>query len=84
VRSNERLGYFETDAPDANYSQIPFSGSFKAQPNDGSGIYHVRSAKHGVYLRLLPTNKTPTQMQVVHFTDRFKYARSQAAPCALQ
>lgn len=45
IRSQESLSNFPSDAPDANYSLLPFRGNFKSSSE--SGLYHVRSADHG-------------------------------------
>jgi hypothetical protein len=84
LRSQEQLGNWELDAPDADYSLLPFSGSFRTRPNDGSGIYHVRSADHGIYIRMIPSNSSPRQIQVLHYLSRGKFVRSAASPCSLE
>jgi hypothetical protein len=84
LRTQELLGVFGADAPTADYAQIPFSDGFKAQSKDGSGIYHVRSADHGIYLRLLPSRSAPQQVQVVHFLSRYRFVRSAAFRCSFQ
>lgn len=84
VRNQEQLGYFENDAPDADYSLLPFSGNFRAAPNNGSGIYHLSSANNGLYVRLIPRDSAAQQIQVVHYLSRSRFVRSAAFPCSLR
>ncbi len=84
LRSQEQLGNWELAAPDADYSLLPFSGSFRGRPNDGSGMYYVPSADYGIYIRMMPSNSAPRQFQVLQYLSRGKFARSAASPCSLK
>jgi hypothetical protein len=73
--------YFETIAPDADYSQLPFSGHFRGKPNDGRGIYSLNGSVHGLYVSLRPLNDAPKQMQVVHYLGNRQFVRSGPGIC---
>lgn len=81
LRSQERLGNFPSDAPDADYSLIPFSGDFKSSSD--SGVYHVRSADRGIYIRMIPANSVSVQIQIVHYLTKSRYVKSGTYPCSL-
>ncbi|MEP0873305.1 hypothetical protein NDA01_26445 [Trichocoleus desertorum AS-A10] len=83
LRSQEQLSSFENDAPDADYSSLPFSGRFRAAPNNGNGIYHLGSADYGIYMRLLPRESGP-EIQIVHYLSRSRFVRSAAFPCSFE
>lgn len=84
LRQSEPLSNFENNAPDADYSRLPFTGAFKAKPNDGSGIYFLPSADYQILIRMIPTQSGPRQAQVIHYLDRRRFVRSAAFPCTLQ
>jgi len=67
---------YETIAPDADYSKLPFTGTFRGQPNDGRRLYSVRGSVHGLYVSLRPTTGVPQRMQVVHYLSSGKFIRS--------
>ncbi|MGJ3246924.1 MAG: GUN4 domain-containing protein [Elainellaceae cyanobacterium] len=68
-------------APDADYSQLPFEGTFRGQPNNGDRLYATTASVHGLYVSLRPTSGSPQRMQVVHYLRPSQYVRSTAGTC---
>lgn len=67
---------YETIGPDADYSKLPFTGTFRGQPNNGRRLYAVRGSVHGLYVSLRPTSGVPQRMQVVHYLSSGNFVRS--------
>ena len=67
---------YESIAPDGDYSRLPFTGTFRGQPNNGKGLYGVRGSVHGLYVSLRPTDGYPQRMQVVHYLSADNFIRS--------
>jgi hypothetical protein len=70
-------------APDADYSQLPFTEGFRGRPNNAQRLYAVSASAHGLYASLRPTNGQPQQMQIVHYLSPGKFVRSAAGRCGL-
>ena len=81
ILSNSSLSEYEQIAPDADYSQIPFADSFRAQPNNGQGVYAAPASVHGLYASLRPIHDQPQQMQVVHYLSAGQPMRSEPGNC---
>ena len=81
ILSNSSLSDYEQIAPDADYSQIPFTESFRAQPNDGRRIYAASASVHGLYASLRPISDRPQQMQIVHYLSAGQAVRSTPGSC---
>lgn len=79
--SNSSLSDYEQIAPDADYSQLPFTESFRAQPNDGRRLYTAPASVHGLYASLRPMGDQPQQMQVVHYLSTGQFVRSAPGSC---
>lgn len=79
--SNASLRDYEAIAPDADYSRIPFTEAFRAQPNDGRRLYTARASVHGLYASLRPLSGQPQNIQVVHYLSAGQPARSVAGSC---
>lgn len=75
------LSDYEQIAPDADYSQLPFSGQFRGQPNNGHRLYSATASVYGLYVSLRPHSGQPQQVQVVHYLSRGQLARSGAGSC---
>lgn len=75
------LQNFEIVAPDANYSSLPFTGSFRGLPNDGAGLYSVTASRNGLYVSLRPFQGIPPQIQVVHYLSADRSVRSTPGIC---
>lgn len=75
------LEEYEQVAPDADYTKLPFSGSFRGQPNNGDRLYKAKAAIHGLYVSLRPIRSQPQQIQVVHYLSPSQYFRSTAGKC---
>lgn len=72
---------YEQLAPDADYAQLPFEGTFRGQPNSGDRLYATTASVHGLYVSLRPTSGQPQQMQVVHYLRSSQYVRSTVGTC---
>ena len=72
---------FETVAPDADYSLLPFTGIFRGKPNSGHRIYSIPTGTNGLYASLRPAKGQPEQMQILHYVSRTEYIRSAPATC---
>ena len=72
---------FETVAPDADYSLLPFTGIFRGKSNSGHRIYSIPTGTNGLYASLRPAKGQPQQMQIVHYLNRTEYIRSAPATC---
>ncbi len=68
-------------APDADYSQLPFEETFRAQPNNADLLYGTPASVHGLYVSLRPTSGQPQQMQTIHYLSPGEYVRSTAGIC---
>lgn len=79
--SGAALTDYEQIAPDADYSQLPFTGQFRGQPNSGHRLYSATASVAGLYISMRPTNGQPQRMQVVHYLGRGQYVRSGAGSC---
>lgn len=77
------LNAFEEIAPDADYSQLPFTGQFRGKANDGRGIYSMARSQHGLYASLRPLSDSPQQVQIVHYLGAGQFVRSGAGTCTL-
>jgi hypothetical protein len=74
---------YEQIAPDADYSELPFSPKFRGKPNDGFRMYGVTASQYGLYASLRPTEGQPQKMQIVHYTNSGKFIRSTASQCSV-
>ena len=72
---------FETVAPDADYSRLPFTGIFRGKSNSGHRIYSVPTGTYSLYASLRPAKGQPQQMQILHYLSRSEYIRSAPATC---
>ena len=81
--SNSPLRDYEAIAPDADYSQIPFTEAFRAQLNDGRRLYAAQASVHGLYASLRPISDQPQQMQVVHYLSAGQSVRSAPGSCTV-
>lgn len=79
--SNSSLRDYEAIAPDADYSRIPFTEAFRAQPNDGRRLYTAPASVHGLYASLRPLSGQPQKIQIVHYLSAGQPARSVAGSC---
>lgn len=79
--SNSSLRDYEAIAPDADYSRIPFTEAFRAQPNDGRRLYAAPASVHGLYASLRPLSGQPQQIQIVHYLSAGQLARSAPGSC---
>jgi hypothetical protein len=75
------LANFERVAPDADYSQLPFSPTFRGKPNNGQGLYSTSASPQGLYLSLRPTSSLPQQAQIVHYLSAKQSVRSAVGAC---
>ncbi|MGB3571190.1 MAG: hypothetical protein WBA01_04050 [Phormidesmis sp.] len=50
------LRNYDQMAPDADYSQLPFEETFRAQPNNADLLYGTSASVHGLYVSLRPTS----------------------------
>jgi hypothetical protein len=75
------LSNYERVAPDADYSQLPFTGSFQGLPNDGQGLYSVTSSANGLYASLRPVQGIPPKVQIVHYLSPGQFVRSTNGTC---
>lgn len=75
LRPTSTIAYSEI-APDADYSKLPFTGTFRGQPNNAEHLYAARGSVHGLYLSLRPTTGKPQRMQIVHYLSAVKFMRS--------
>lgn len=75
------LNYFEQVGPDADYSLVPFSATFRGKPNNGRGIYKIQGSSHGLYTSLRPNTSLPQQFQVVHYLSPNQWVRSSISQC---
>ena len=80
---NTGLKNFEIIAPDADYSRLPFTGSFRGLPNDGAGLYSAIASRYGLYASLRPPNNKPAQLQIVHYLSPNQPVRSAPGICRL-
>ncbi|MEB3295043.1 MAG: GUN4 domain-containing protein [Synechococcales bacterium] len=69
---------YATIAPDADYSKLPFTGVFQAQPNNPQRLYRVSAASRGLYLSFRPLKGQPEQVQIAHYLSSGQLVRSQA------
>ena len=83
VLSNSPLSEYEAIAPDADYSKLPFTESFRAQPNDGRLVYAAPTSVHGLYASLRPIGDQPQQMQIVHYLSSGQFVRSAPGNCEI-
>jgi hypothetical protein len=79
------LQYYERIGPDADYSSLPFVGSFRGRPNDGREIYSAVGAAHGIWVSTRPVGVAPVQkqIQILHYLSRSNYLRSTPGTCRL-
>jgi hypothetical protein len=75
------LSDYEQLAPDTDYSQLPFQGTFRGQPNNGDRLYKTPASVHGLYVSLRPTSGQPQQMQIVHYLRSGEYVQSRVGIC---
>ncbi|QYO67523.1 GUN4 domain-containing protein [Leptolyngbya sp. 7M] len=75
------LRNYEQLAPDADYSQLPFEGTFRGQPNNGDRLYGTPASVHGLYVSLRSTSRQAQQMQIVHYVRPNEYVRSTIGTC---
>lgn len=75
------LSDYEQIAPDADYSQLPFSDRFRGQPNSGQRLYRAPASVNGLYVSLRPIGGQPQQVQVVHYLSPREYVRSDVGSC---
>ena len=78
---NALLRNYDAIAPDADYSQIPFTEAFRAQPNDGRRLYAAPASVHGLYASLRPISAQPQKMQIVHYLSASQSVRSAPGSC---
>ena len=78
---NALLRNYDAIAPDADYSQIPFTEAFRAQPNDGRRLYAAPASVHGLYASLRPISTQPQKMQIVHYLSASQSVRSAPGSC---
>ena len=81
--SNSALRDYEAIAPDADYSQIPFTEAFRAQPNNGRRLYAAPASVHGLYASLRPLSGQPQQIQIVHYLSSGQPVRSAPGSCTV-
>jgi hypothetical protein len=79
--SNALLRNYDAIAPDADYSQIPFTEAFRAQPNDGRRLYVAPASVHGLSASLRPISAQPQKMQIVHYLSASQSVRSAPGSC---
>ncbi len=79
--NSSALRDYEQLAPDADYSQLPFEGTFRSQPNNGDRLYGAPASAHGLYISLRPRGTRPQQMQIVHYLNAREYVRSTSGTC---
>lgn len=71
-------------APDGDYSKLPFEGTFRGQPNNGTRLYKAPASANGIYVSLRPTSGKPQRMQILHYLRGERYLRSPAGTCQTQ
>jgi hypothetical protein len=81
LMNNVSLQYYEQVAPDADYSQVPFSAGLRGKPNNGRGLYSIPGTRHGMYASLRPMDALPQQFQVVHYLSANQWVRSSINRC---
>lgn len=79
--SRTTIKNFEIIGPDADYSILPFTGSFRGLSNDGAGIYSATASQHGLYASLRPFQGIPPKIQVVHYLSAARSVRSTTGVC---
>jgi hypothetical protein len=83
ILRNGTLTSYEQDAPDADYSRIPFDPEFRGEPNNGKWIYHYRGSVHGLYVSALPKDSPVQRIQVVHYLSRNGSIKSSPGICEI-
>jgi hypothetical protein len=81
--NNVVLQHYEQVAPDADYSQLPFSAGLRGKPNNGQGLYSIPGTLHGLYASFRSLESLPPQFQfqVVHYLSANQWVRSSIDRC---
>ncbi len=78
------LKNFEVIAPDADYSNLPFTRNFRGLSSDDAGLYSVTASQYGLYASLRPFQGAPQQIQIVHYLNAERSVRSTSGTCRIR